>query len=176
MVIFHSYVSLPEGIQCWKSSTTQVSQAPRTTKQPPSKNLQHWHHPNGRPKYIWVPMNIPNCFFLYPLGIPNAIHRRYLLRTLFHANPQLKFSSQSAEVCWSVHHRGTILSATDAERHAAARHPQLRWSKSSHTMAETHGCLAVNYTFNGRCKNQRWEHVLSLTWIHANQKHLVTNW
>jgi hypothetical protein len=69
-VIFHSYVSLPEGIQCWKSSTTQVSQAPRTTKQPPSKNLQHWHHPNGRPKYIWVPMNIPNCFFYIPLVFP----------------------------------------------------------------------------------------------------------
>ena len=132
--------------------------------------------PTGAQNISGCPWTSPIVFFKYPLGIPNAIHRRYLLRTLFHANPQLKFSSQSAEVCWSVHHRGTILSATDAEIHAAARHPQLRWSKSSHTMAETHGCLAVNYTFNGRCKNQRWEHVLSLTWIHANQKHLVTNW
>ena len=99
MVIFHSYVSLPEGIQCWKSSTTQVSQAPRTTKQPPSKNLQHWHHPNGRPKYIWVPMNIPNCFFLISPWYSQCNPSQIFIEDTF---PCKSPTQILITVCWSM--------------------------------------------------------------------------
>lgn len=125
------------------------------------------------PKYIWVPMNIPNWFLFYiPLVFPMQsiadIYWGHFSMQIPNSNSHhslLKCSSQRhhslGHRCWKT--CGRTSSPTPLVQIISP-------------MAETHGCLAVNYTFNGRCKNQRWEHVLSLTWIHANQKHLVTNW